>query len=188
MKENQQGIGERFSRGMPAEGAGTIWNPQLCGGQSYTGESEDQGEILDFNIVTFNSGGTGARPNKDGLSATAFPSGVRTMPVEATENAAPVLFRRKEYRPDSGGAGRWRGGLGQVMEIEGKEQQPFNVLAMFDRVPPPRSCRRRGRNYGSDQPSFRQETPCQRRTNHSPGRPAQTGTTRRRRIRKSLYP
>ena len=134
MKENQQGIGESFSRGMPAEGAGTIWNPQLRGGQSYTGESDDQGEILDFNIVTFNSGGTGARPNKDGLSATAFPSGVRTMPVEATENAAPVLFRRKEYRPDSGGAGRWRGGLGQVMEIEGKDQQPFNVLAMFDRV------------------------------------------------------
>jgi len=61
------------------------------------------------------------------------------MPVEATENAAPVLFRRKEYRPDSGGAGRWRGGLGQVMEIEGKDQQPFNVLAMFDRVHhPPR--------------------------------------------------
>ena len=139
MKENQQGIGERFSRGMPAEGAGTIWNPQLRGCQSYAGESDDKGEILDFNIVTFNSGGTGARPNKDGLSATAFPSGVRTMPVEATENAAPVLFRRKEYRPDSGGAGRWRGGLGQVMEIEGKDQQPFNVLAMFDRVHhPPR--------------------------------------------------
>ena len=139
MKENQQGIREHFSWGMPAEGAGTIWNPQLRGGQSYAGESDDQGEILDFNIVTFNSGGTGARPNKDGLSATAFPSGVRTMPVEATENAAPVLFRRKEYRPDSGGAGRWRGGLGQVMEIEGKDQQPFNVLAMFDRVHhPPR--------------------------------------------------
>ncbi len=116
---------------MPAEGAATIWNPQLRGGQSYTGESDDQGEILDFNIVTFNSGGTGARPNKDGLSATAFPSGVRTMPVEATENAAPVLFRRKEYRPDSGGAGRWRGGLGQVMEIEGKDQQPFNALAQM---------------------------------------------------------
>ena len=52
MKENQQGIGESFSRGMPAEGAGTIWNPQLRGGQSYAGESDDQGEILDFNILS----------------------------------------------------------------------------------------------------------------------------------------
>ena len=172
---------------MPAEGAGTIWNPQLRGGQSYAGESDDKGEILDFNIVTFNSGGTGARPNKDGLSATAFPSGVRTMPVEATENAAPVLFRRKEYRPDSGGAGRWRGGLGQVMEIEGKDQQPFNVLAMFDRVHhPPKDVPAERKEPRVGQPGFRQETPCQRRTNHSPGRPAQTGTARRRRIRKSI--
>ena len=111
------------------------------------------------------------------------------MPVEATENAAPVLFRRKEYRPDSGGAGRWRGGLGQVMEIEGKDQQPFNVLAMFDRVHhPPEDVPAERKEHGSGQPGFRQETPCQRRTNHSPGRPAQTGTARRRRIRKSLYP
>jgi N-methylhydantoinase B len=146
LHEKEQGVGEAFSQGMPAEGAGTIWNPQLRGGKNYSFESGDQEEILDFNIVTFNSGGTGARPNKDGLSATAFPSGVRTMPVEATENAAPVLFRRKEFRPDSGGPGRWRGGLGQVMEIEGKDQQPFNVLAMFDRVHHPP----KGRNGGDE--------------------------------------
>ena len=111
MKENQQGIGERFSRGMPAEGAGTIWNPQLRGGQSYAGESDDQGEILDFNIVTFNSGGTGARPNKDGLSATAFPSGVRTMPVEATENALPSFSGEKNIgliqEVQDAGVGDW---------------------------------------------------------------------------------
>ncbi|MEO9189069.1 MAG: hydantoinase B/oxoprolinase family protein, partial [Acetobacteraceae bacterium] len=81
-----------------------------------------------------NSGGTGARPGSDGLDATAFPSGVRTMPVEATENVAPVVFWRKELRPDSGGAGRTRGGVGQVMEIATKGDLEFAVNATFDRV------------------------------------------------------
>ena len=54
----------------------------------------------------------------DGLSATAFPSGVHTMPVEATEHTGPIVIWRKELRPDSGGDGEFRGGLGQVIEIE----------------------------------------------------------------------
>ncbi|MGH7210232.1 MAG: hydantoinase B/oxoprolinase family protein, partial [Acetobacteraceae bacterium] len=74
------------------------------------------------------------RPASDGLDATAFPSGVRTMPVEATENVAPVVFWRKELRPDSGGAGRTRGGIGQVMEIATKGDLEFAVNAIFDRV------------------------------------------------------
>jgi N-methylhydantoinase B len=68
------------------------------------------------------------------LDATAFPSGVRTMPVEATENVAPVIFWRKELRPDSGGPGRMRGGMGQVMEIGTKGELEFAVNAIFDRV------------------------------------------------------
>ena len=68
------------------------------------------------------------------MSATAFPSGVRGMPVEATEAITPVVFWRKELRPDSGGPGRRRGGLGQVMDIGGDEDIPFDVLAMFERV------------------------------------------------------
>jgi N-methylhydantoinase B len=87
----------------------------------------------DFDIVTFNSGGTGARPTKDGLNGIAFPSGVRTMPVEVTENVAPVIFWKKELRPDSGGAGAQRGGSGQIMQIGAEEDAPFAVLAMFDR-------------------------------------------------------
>ena len=58
------------------------------------------------------NGGTGARPDKDGLSATAYPSGVRGTPVEIAESQTPLIFWRKELRPDSGGAGRTRGGLG----------------------------------------------------------------------------
>ncbi len=118
-----------------AEGASALWNPPLRGGGSVSGQgSGNRPVIADFEIITFNSGGTGARPGADGLDATAFPSGVRTMPVEATENVAPVIFWRKELRPDSGGAGRMRGGTGQIMEIAAKGDLEFAVNATFDRV------------------------------------------------------
>jgi N-methylhydantoinase B len=68
------------------------------------------------------------------MNATAFPSGVMTMPVEATEHTGPIIVWRKELRPDSGGAGRQRGGLGQYMEIGATEGHEFDFSAMFDRV------------------------------------------------------
>jgi N-methylhydantoinase B len=81
---------------VPAEGAGALCNFQV----SLRGPNGERSEVL-----TFNSGGTGARPALDGLNATAFPSGVMTMPVEATEHAGPIVIHRKELRSDSGGAG-----------------------------------------------------------------------------------
>ena len=114
-----------------AEGSSALWNPPLRGGAQVSGQ---QAEVADFEVITFNSGGTGARPGKDGLDGTAFPSGVRTMPVEATENVAPVIFWKKELRPDSAGAGRMRGGFGQIMEIGAKGDAEFAVNAIFDRV------------------------------------------------------
>jgi N-methylhydantoinase B len=118
-----------------AEGASALWNPPLRGGGSVSGQARGNKPVVaDFEIITFNSGGTGARPTSDGLDATAFPSGVRTMPVEATENVAPVVFWAKELKADSGGAGRQRGGFGQVMEIGTKGELEFAVNAIFDRV------------------------------------------------------
>ncbi|HEX5328354.1 MAG TPA: hydantoinase B/oxoprolinase family protein, partial [Acetobacteraceae bacterium] len=118
-----------------AEGASSLWNPPLRGGSAVSGQARGNRPVVaDFEIITFNSGGTGARPDSDGLNATAFPSGVRTMPVEATENVAPVVFWRKELKPDSGGAGRTRGGVGQIMEIGAKGDLEFAVNATFDRV------------------------------------------------------
>ncbi len=114
-----------------AEGSSCLWNPPLRGGSQVSGQAA---ETEDFEIITFNSGGTGARPGKDGLDGTAFPSGVRTMPVEATENVAPVIFWQKQIRPDSAGAGRTRGGFGQIMEIGAKGDAEFAVNAIFDRV------------------------------------------------------
>ncbi len=127
---------------VPAEGAGCLCNFQLSlrpsPGAPAPGVAR-RGEVL-----TFNSGGSGARPEHDGLNATAFPSGVMTMPVEATEHTGPVIIWRKELRPDSGGAGRQRGGLGQYMEIGAAEGHEFDFQAMFDRIHYPA----RGRNGG----------------------------------------
>jgi N-methylhydantoinase B len=126
-----QAVPERVN----AEGASSLWNPPLRGGSSVSGQARGNRPVVpDFEIITFNSGGSGARPSSDGLNATAFPSGVRTMPVEATENVAPVIFWRKELRPNSGGAGRTRGGVGQIMEIGTKGDLEFAVNATFDRV------------------------------------------------------
>ena len=126
-----QAVPERVT----AEGASALWNPPLRGGGAISGQARGNKPVIaDFEIITFNSGGTGARPARDGLNATAFPSGVRTMPVEATENVAPIVLWRKELKPDSGGAGRTRGGVGQIMEIATKGDLEFAVNASFDRI------------------------------------------------------
>ncbi len=135
----------------PAEGTSCLWNFVLYGGDGIAGGARSHANATPFTVTLFHSGGTGARPTKDGLSATAFPSGVRNTPVEINEAIAPILVRRKEYRRDSGGAGRYRGGAGQVMEIVSTEGAPFALSSMFDRVryPP------RGRNGGGDGASGR---------------------------------
>jgi N-methylhydantoinase B len=118
-----------------AEGASSLWNPPMRGGASVSGQARSNRPVIaDFEIITFNSGGAGARRSLDGLNATAFPSGVRTMPVEATENVSPLIFWRKELKPDSGGAGHTRGGVGQIMEVATKGDLEFAVNATFDRV------------------------------------------------------
>jgi N-methylhydantoinase B len=133
--------------GVPAEGASSLWNPQIFGGGSLVDDVEegtDANALPAFSTVIFHCGGAGARPEKDGLSATAFPSGVRTIPVEATESIAPVLFYRREFRASSGGAGKRRGGLGQTIELGGAEANPIALLCNFERVRNPA----RGRDGG----------------------------------------
>jgi N-methylhydantoinase B len=132
--------------GVPAEGASSLWNPQIYGGADVADELGDGNheDVPPFSTVIFHCGGTGARPGKDGLDVTAFPSGVRTIPVEATESVAPVIFRRREFREGSGGAGRYRGGLGQVIELGGADDMPVAMLCNFERINNPA----RGRDGG----------------------------------------
>ncbi len=124
---------------VPAEGASALWNIQISARASDPASGLPNAEVL-----MFNSGGTGARPTLDGLSATAFPSGVSTMSVEATEHVGPITVWRKDLREGSGGAGAFRGGLGQNIEIEPREGYDFYFNAMFDRVENPA----RGREGG----------------------------------------
>lgn len=117
---------------VPAEGSSALWNIQVS-----ARPSDPDAGLRSAEVLMFNSGGTGARPALDGLSATAFPSGVKTMSVEATEHVGPIVIWRKELRTGSGGAGQFRGGLGQVIEIEARQGYDFYFNAMFDRIDHP---------------------------------------------------
>jgi N-methylhydantoinase B len=79
------------------------------------------------------------------LSATAFPSGIKSLPVEIAENAAPIIIWQKELHPDSGGPGQQRGGLGQSVEVSTADGAPFVVFAMWDRTQNPARGRVGGR-------------------------------------------
>jgi N-methylhydantoinase B len=131
---------QALGSGVPAEGTSCLWNLFVAGGPGRTDdEPQETAHATPFNVMSFHSGGTGARPGKDGLSATAFPSGVKNMPVEVNEALSPIVVWTKEYRRDSGGPGELRGGLGQIMEVSSLDDAPFVLSAYFDRIKhPPR--------------------------------------------------
>ncbi|HYM32733.1 MAG TPA: hydantoinase B/oxoprolinase family protein [Candidatus Cybelea sp.] len=137
---------QALPQGTPAEGSASLWALPMFGGHGVGGVGTSHASnVTSFTAMTILAGGMGARPNKDGLSATAFPSRVRCVPVEITETLAPVVYWRKEIRPDSAGAGAYRGGFGQLLEIANGEDAPFAMsAATFDRLKYPA----RGRNGG----------------------------------------
>jgi N-methylhydantoinase B len=108
-----------------ADGSAGLWNTQLEG-------EDDEGRL--FAYIYFSAGGMGARPTMDGLSATAFPSGIRGVPAEVIESVAPVLMLKRALRPDSGGAGQFRGGLGQEMVLQVRTNKPVLHSCMYDRT------------------------------------------------------
>jgi N-methylhydantoinase B len=71
---------------------------------------------------------------------------VRNVPAEVNETISPIVIWKKEYRQDSGGAGEFRGGLGQIMEVSTLDTAPFAISAYYDRVDHPP----RGRDGGHD--------------------------------------
>ena len=128
----------------PAESAGSMWVLAMASAHGRVDPSALEGASR-FNLMNVAIGGIGARPGKDGISATAFPSGVGVIPIEVTESQSPLVFWRKELACDSGGAGAVRGGLGQVFEIGSREAAPFTIsAATFDRTRHPA----RGRDGG----------------------------------------
>ena len=135
---------------VPAEGASCLWNITFRG---KTDRGANNNSL--FAVTAVVNGGTGARPNKDGLSATAYPSGVRGTPVEINEAVAPLLFLKKEYNPGSGGKGKFNGGLGQVIEIKSAIDEDMDLLASFDRIKFPARGRSHGENGNAGQVSIK---------------------------------
>lgn len=117
---------------VPAEGASCMYDLPL----RHAPEAVERGDMLFALELVFN-GGTGARPHLDGLSTTAFPSGVWGSQIETTEAVAPVLFERRELRRDSGGAGRMRGGLGQRIEMRPTGAEDVMLFLSVERVKNP---------------------------------------------------
>jgi len=127
-----------------AESAGPIWILSLYSAHGRV-PPEQTAKAKQFAVINMGLGGIGGRPGKDGLATTAFPSGVGTIPIEVTETQCPLYFRRKHYLADSGGAGQWRGGVSQVIEIANREDAPFAIsAATFDRTHTPAQGREGG--------------------------------------------
>ena len=111
-----------------AEGSANIWGIQVSGKDL---------ERKPFTYIFFTSGGTGARATKDGLSATAFPSGVLGTPAEVIEALSPLVIEKKALREGSGGDGHYRGGLGQVIAFRVKTAEPWVCSVLGDRTQVP---------------------------------------------------
>ncbi|ETW10654.1 5-oxoprolinase [Roseivivax marinus] len=85
-------------------------------------------------MFSFYGGGHGGSPESDGLNHGSAPISTATIPpMEILEAAYPVMFRQWALRPDSGGAGRHRGGLGAIYEIEVLEENGAEVFLFGER-------------------------------------------------------
>ncbi len=82
----------------------------------------------------FYNGGMGAGMARDGQSCLSWPSNVSSTSIEISERIAPLRFHHKRLRPDSGGAGRHRGGLGQEILIESLSPDPIAVSFLAERT------------------------------------------------------
>lgn len=109
-----------------APGADALWESHIIGVDGRTGKETA--------FTWFASGGTGALSDHDGMAATAFPSGVANVAAEVIESLAPIRILERSLRPDSGGAGRRRGGLGQVLTFEICTSGTAHFAGMYDRV------------------------------------------------------
>lgn len=98
--------------------------------------TDDQGKA--FSSTMFIMGGLGARPDKDGIACIAFPSTTRNTSIEVLETSAPILIERKSIRENSGGAGKFRGGDGQVFSLRvlARDGATASIFSDRSRFPP----------------------------------------------------
>jgi N-methylhydantoinase B len=101
----------------------------------FTGSRGHDGRPFSFMMIM--SGGMGACRGQDGYSCTPYPSNSGAPPVEVVETVVPLTIRRKAYRPNSGGAGAFRGGLGIEFLIENNSDRAIHVSSRMDRIDHP---------------------------------------------------
>ena len=101
---------------------------------SFAGHRENGARWVMF---SFFGGGLGGNPETDGLNHANNPISTATIPpAEILEASYPVMFRQWALRPDSGGAGARRGGLGAVYEIEALSDAEVFLLGERGKVAP----------------------------------------------------
>jgi N-methylhydantoinase B len=121
--------------------SGVLGNQLQAGSGSFwtlvaTGTSPD-GETFRAHMLP--NGGKGATPGRDGLPTIAFPYNGTITPAEIFENNAPLIMTRRELLPDSGGAGEFRGGLGQRITFTPSGDSPVGMFVRADKVRHPAS-------------------------------------------------
>ncbi len=131
---SRQAVGHFVPSAIFAALAGALPGRLMAPGADPIWLSVWRGQNPPFTFTVFQVGGTGARPTKDGLSAVGFPSGVAGVPAEVIESLCPLVMRRRQLRPDSGGAGLWRGGLGQLTEFSRRGDGRWSVSGIVDRT------------------------------------------------------
>jgi N-methylhydantoinase B len=93
----------------------------------------ENGEIYVAQNVIYN-GGQGANAFADGISCLCIPSNCGSPPIEITETTTGLMIKEKEFVADSGGPGKFRGGLGQRVTIESVSPFPTKCYLMTDRI------------------------------------------------------
>ena len=92
-----------------------------------------------FVKMFFMSGGYGARAQSDGPACLSFPTNIANNPIEQFENQTPMLVTEKSLITDSGGAGMYRGGLGQRLSFQSLSPEPLTFMIRHERIKyPPR--------------------------------------------------
>jgi N-methylhydantoinase B/oxoprolinase/acetone carboxylase alpha subunit len=109
-----------------AEGAGAVWTIQIQGRDAH-------GKPFTSSMFNY-SGGMGARSEKDGLSATCYPTGVAAVPIEVLEASIPIEFTEKRLVQGTGGAGKQRGGDGQRIGFRMRSGSEWHLNAIPSRL------------------------------------------------------
>lgn len=81
-----------------------------------------------YSDMLFSGGGQGAHAAADGKSGLLYPTSAANTSIEMIETRAPVLVTEKAFIPDSGGAGRFRGGLAQRVRFRKREDDGLPML------------------------------------------------------------